>query len=225
MRNRRLWKESATHPEFYRRVMADDVEHKTPRGAVGTASEQGWLKIGGKQFDYLVSHGLQPQHRLLEIGCGNLRAGWRFIEYLEPGNYFGVDISPEIILEANRTISERHLQSKRPEIRLYDGLDLSFLPAEQFDVAHAHSVFSHTPPGVVAAVLTGVSRVLKPGGFFDFTYNRSDSDRTWGFLDEDYYYPTGTLIEMAKEAGLVGAPAEDWTYLQEKIRATKPPGA
>ena len=33
------------------------------------------------QFDYLVEHGLKPGHRMLDIGCGNLRAGWRFIDY------------------------------------------------------------------------------------------------------------------------------------------------
>ncbi len=202
--------------------MADDVVQKTPRGAVGTPEENRWLAIGKKQFAYLTRNGLEPQHNLLEIGCGNLRAGWRFIEYLQPGHYTGVDISPEILIEANRTIAERALQDKKPEVRLYDGLDLSFLPEAAFDVAHAHSVFSHTPPEVVSSILNGVLRALKPGGFFDFTYNRSETGAVWGFLEEDYYYPTQTLIEMAAESGFEAAPASGWSYKQEKLRAIVP---
>ena len=32
--------------------------------------------------------------RMLEIGCGNLRAGRLFIDYLDAGDYYGIDISP-----------------------------------------------------------------------------------------------------------------------------------
>ena len=35
------------------------------------------------QFDYLVKHGLRPADRILEIGCGNLRAGRLLIDYLD----------------------------------------------------------------------------------------------------------------------------------------------
>ena len=37
---------------------------------------------------------------MLEIGCGNLRAGHLFIGYLDAGNYYGIDISPDILLAA-----------------------------------------------------------------------------------------------------------------------------
>lgn len=221
LRNRRLAAEATTHPEFYRRVMADDVRSKSPRGAVGTPGKQRWMRIGEMQFDYLTAHGLERRHKLLEIGCGNLRAGWRFISWLEPGSYTGVDISPEILIAANRTLMQRGLQEKIPRLMLYDGLDLGFLPGEHFDVAHAHSVFSHTPPEVVRGVLEGVGRLLKPGGFFDFTYNASDTGAIWGFLNEDYYYPTETLIQIARSLGFDAHPAEGWTYRQEKIRAIK----
>ena len=48
-----------------------------------------WDEIGRLQFDYLVSQGLRPNHYLLDIACGSLRAGIHFIPYLEPGHYLG----------------------------------------------------------------------------------------------------------------------------------------
>ena len=74
------------HIAYYRAVMQDTVAQGAAR-AVGNSDRRHWRESGARQFDYLRKHGLRPGHRLLEIGCGNLRAGWRFIDYLEPGGY------------------------------------------------------------------------------------------------------------------------------------------
>ncbi|MFS2295205.1 MAG: class I SAM-dependent methyltransferase, partial [Actinomadura sp.] len=90
---------SRNHVAYYRAVMKYDAA-KSPEAAVGSRSHERWLKLGQMQFDYLLEHGLKPGDRMLEIGCGNLRAGWRFIDYLDAGNYYGIDISPDILLAA-----------------------------------------------------------------------------------------------------------------------------
>ena len=64
-------------------------------------------------------------------------------------------------------------------------------------------------------------RVLRPGGFFDFTYHHSDRGY-WNVLEEDYYYPTELLLERARAAGFEGQRLADWKYSQPKIRLTKP---
>jgi SAM-dependent methyltransferase len=201
--------------------MADDVKHRTAKGAVGTESEERWQAAGRKQFEFLRHHGLSRDDFLLDIGCGNLRAGRRFIRYLKAGRYTGVDISPEILLAAQDTIVEYELQAKNPRLFLVSGTSLSFLAPQSFDVVHAHSVFTHTPLEVVTAYFEAAYRVLRPGGFFDFTYHHSDKG-SWHVLEEDYYYPTDLLLEEAQLAGFAGQRLEDWTYSQSKIRLTKP---
>ena len=53
-----------------------------------------WDEIGTLQFEFLQGRGLQPDDLLLDVGCGSLRGGVRFVEYLNPSRYFGIDISP-----------------------------------------------------------------------------------------------------------------------------------
>ncbi|MDS1270276.1 class I SAM-dependent methyltransferase [Lipingzhangella sp. LS1_29] len=211
------------HVSYYRAVMADDAA-RSPHKAVGSASEERWLALGQMQFDYLVEHGLTPSDRMLEIGCGNLRAGWRFIEYLEPGHYYGVDISPDILVHAQRTLSERGLQDRMPYLTMVADLTFEFLPSEHFTVAHAHSVFSHCPLDVLRECLTHIHRVLVPGGFFDFTFNRT-SGAEYQVLREDYYFRTETLLSLAEELGFHAEFREDWEerpHRQSKIRVVKP---
>jgi hypothetical protein len=47
--------------------------------------------IGASQFALLYALGLRQHHRLLDVGCGSLRAGRMLIAYLEPGNYAGIE--------------------------------------------------------------------------------------------------------------------------------------
>ncbi|GAU71269.1 methyltransferase [Streptomyces sp. NBRC 110611] len=210
----RDWKLRLTtrdHVAYYRAVMKADTA-KSPTAAVGSASHERWLALGQMQFDYRLRHGLTPDDRMLEIGCGNLRAGWRFIDYLDAGHYHGIDISPEILLAAQDTLVERTLQDKLPHLALVRDLRLTALPAEHFTVVHAHSVFSHSPIEVIDECMSHLPRVLAPNGFFDFTFNRTEGTQHH-VLREDFYYRTETLIELAKTHGLTARLMEDWEQL------------
>ena len=56
-----------------------------------------WDEIGKLQFDFLIKKGLKPHHKLIDIGCGSLRGGVHFINYLNKKNYFGTDINYDLI--------------------------------------------------------------------------------------------------------------------------------
>ncbi|MFF2504210.1 class I SAM-dependent methyltransferase [Streptomyces sp. NPDC058067] len=214
------------HVAYYRAVMASDTA-RSPELAVGSRSEDRWLALGQMQFDYLVEHGLTPRDRMLEIGCGNLRAGWRFIDHLEPGHYYGIDISPDILVEAQRTLVRRGLQDRLAHLALVENLTLDFLPTGWFTVVHAHSVFSHSPLDVIDECLANVGRVLAPGGFFDFTYDRTEGTEHQ-VLREDFYYRTETLLALAERHGLTARFMDDWErrpHGQSKIRVTHPAAA
>jgi SAM-dependent methyltransferase len=216
-----LWLGTRDHVSYYRAVMASDAA-RSHEGAVGSKTHDSWLKIGQMQFDYLVSHGLKPDMRMLEIGCGNLRAGRLFIDHLDPGNYYGVDISPEILLAAQDTVAQYGLQGKLPHLTLVRDLRLAFLPDGQFDVVHAHSVFSHSPIEVIDECLAHIGRIMAPGGFFDFTFDRTEGAEHQ-VLREDFYYRTQTLIALAASHGLHATFMTDWEELpheQSKIRIT-----
>ncbi|MFF8831947.1 class I SAM-dependent methyltransferase [Streptomyces sp. NPDC015131] len=215
------------HVAYYRAVMASDTA-RSPEAAVGgVPSHARWLAVGQMQYDYLVGHGLRPGDRMLEIGCGNLRAGWRFIEHLEPGHYYGIDISPDILVEAKKTVVRYGLQRKLPYLTPVDDLRLDFLPDAAFTVVHAHSVFSHSPLRVLDECLAHVGRVLAPGGFFDFTFDRTEGQEHQ-VLGEDFYYRTDTLVRLAGEHGLTARFMDDWEHLphgQSKLRITHGPQA
>ena len=217
LRNQSLKAHSSTHTEFYRGVMASNAR-RDPDAAIGSDSREHWLKVGEMQFSYLLKHGLRSDHRILDIGCGNLRAGWRLIQYLDSGLYYGVDISPEILLAALKELCNQNLQHKYPHLVLVNDLNFEFLPDQAFDVIHAHSVFTHTRTDVIDRCFASAARILKPDGFFDLTYLEGD---TYSLIDEDFCYPRETLLKMAASHHLGATYMSDWdysTHRQHKLR-------
>jgi hypothetical protein len=111
-----------------------------------------------------------------------------------------------------------------PHLTLVDDLKLRFLPDAHFTVVHAHSVFSHSPIEVIDECLAHVGRVLAPGGFFDFTFDRTEGTEHH-VLREDFYYRTETLTALAERHGFAARFMDDWEELphgQSKLRVTRP---
>ncbi|HSK91134.1 MAG TPA: class I SAM-dependent methyltransferase [Euzebyales bacterium] len=205
------------HVSFYREVMRRNVA-ADPDLAVGSGSRKRWMELGQAQFDFLCANGLKSSHHMLEIGCGNLRGGWRFIDHLDPGHYTGIDISPDVLFAAQRTLVEFELQDKQPRLTPVRDLTLAWLPAGRFDVVHAHSVFSHCPIDVIDECLANVGRVMAPDAFFDFTYNATDG-RPHQVLREDYYYRPEDLVALADRHGFTAELRDDWSgNRQAKMR-------
>lgn len=219
-RNRRLRSSSGNFLEFYAQVQDHNVETIGAGAAIGSYTEETWVEVGKFQFDFLTSHGLRPNHRFLDIGCGNLRLGAQLIPYLDAEMYVGIEISPRVLSAALDVIRSSQLQQKLPYVFLVSETDYCFLPENHFDAVHAHSVFSHLPIDEVEKVMRQAFRVLKPGGWFDFTYFNRES--TTAYLNETFCYPRSVILELAGRIGYQAQEMKDWVYVQEKIRAVKP---
>ena len=133
--------------------------------------------MGKAQIDFLLSQGLQPSDVMLDVGCGSLRGGIHFIEYLDAGNYHGIDRSPSILEFAKIELEDAGLVDRRPNL-LRNGQFEFDLFNTSFDVAFAQSVFSHLPLNDIHRCLVRMSEVLKPGGVFYATFleNRGERD-------------------------------------------------
>ncbi|MGB7539844.1 MAG: hypothetical protein WBM17_14975 [Anaerolineales bacterium] len=83
---------------YSRQLSQDGIASTTHRERVGGL----WEEIGHLQFEFNKKRGLLPGHRFLDVGCGCLRGGIHFIQYLNTGKYYVLDINSSLI-EAGKT--------------------------------------------------------------------------------------------------------------------------
>lgn len=146
-----------------------------PEGATGIAVAE-WLNENNRQANrqIVVSLGIEPGNRVLEIGFGNGRAAPEVVAQATGVHYVGIDLSPTMVAEANR-LAAALVVSGQISFHLGSAQSLPFADAS-FDRVFAIGVihFWAEPVGP----LSEVRRVLRPGGMSLMTslHHRSAPD-------------------------------------------------
>lgn len=189
-----------------------------------------WDTIGHHQFQFLVQHGLQPHHRLLDVGCGSLRGGVHYIKYLDDGNYYGID-QAQWLLDAGRDIEVPRAgiaPDRKINLLCRDDFDVTEFGV-RFDYAIAQSVYTHLPWNSILRSLINIQMVLKPNGKFFATFFEAESPehRLKSFKhvaggrvtypDRDpYHYEFDVFEELARRVGLMVTYIGNWDHPRDQ---------
>lgn len=100
-----------------------------------------WNLRGTAQLDFLLDMGLQRHSRVLDVGCGPLRAGIPLIRYLNDGCYTGFDYNQCFIDGGRHEVKINYLEDKHPSLHTIKDFNCSGLG--QFDFIIVFSVLQH----------------------------------------------------------------------------------
>jgi ABC-type polysaccharide/polyol phosphate transport system ATPase subunit len=177
--------------------------HRTARGGR-------WRETGLWQFEFLRQHGLEPQHHVLEVGCGSLAQAVHLLPFLEENHYWGVERN-RALLEAGAMVELPHagITPERGWLLAADGFDLSEIPGP-FDFATTG--FAYMPFNDVARCIASVVRRLNDSGRFYATWFENPDQSSFDpivhpngvttYSDrEPYHYPFGLLVVVCDALG------------------------
>jgi ubiquinone/menaquinone biosynthesis C-methylase UbiE len=146
-----------------------------PRGKIFIGHGD-YVKVGEKYLTYFQElAGLQPQHAVLDVGCGIGRMALPLTHFLnEKGSYSGFDIVKNGIDWCNKNIASKYPNFRFQYTGLYNQLYNTSDKADarnfvfpyddsKFDFVFLTSVFTHMMPAEVEHYLNEIGRVLKPG--------------------------------------------------------------
>lgn len=126
-------------------VTHEDLHTENYKNSIG--KKEIWEIVGKKQLNMLIDNGMSKNTNLLDVGCGMLRAGAYFIDFLEPFRYYGLDVNKKYLeIGVNNRLKDKKL--------LHKVCENNFLANEDFDInifetkfsfGIAHSVFTYLP--------------------------------------------------------------------------------
>ena len=133
-------------------------------------------KAGGRFLQAAVDAGLEPHHRLLDLGCGVGRLAVALSQYLDDrGRYVGLDTDRKAI-----KLCDEWIGSKLPHFTFVwaDVFNTAYnrgaeakaaryrfpLDDDAFDFVFSNSLFTHLVPDDARNYFREIGRVLKPGG-------------------------------------------------------------
>ena len=185
-----------------------------PRGKAAYVGDGDFAGMGRRFLDHFVKlGGLQPDHRVLDIGCGIGRMALPLTEFLTPaGEYWGFDP-----VASGIAWCEQHITSRFPNFHFYvaDVWSKSYNRSGgtagslyQFphaggsiDFAFATSVFTHLVTADAENYIANIARVLKPGGTSFVTYFLLNERTRTSVAAEDFRYlvdSTGSCMAVSK---------------------------
>ncbi|HEX3974973.1 MAG TPA: methyltransferase domain-containing protein [Solirubrobacteraceae bacterium] len=182
--------------------------------------------IGQEFLEHFVHiAALQPDDRVLDIGCGIGRMARVLVPVLRPpGSYTGFDINPAAIDWCSHRYRNTPATFSFHSVDVRNGFynpDGHFAPSEfafpyatgAFDLAIATSVFTHLLPDAAARYLSETARVLRPGGrlFSTWFITGAGSPETGPFSSATEVDGTHVTDASAPEAAIA--------YTGDRVRA------
>lgn len=138
-----------------------------------------WKESSDFQIDFLRCRGLQPAHSILDIGCGPLRGGIPLVQFLDEGNYTGIDVRAEIVEEAQEQVRRYDLARKAPTVFLSDNFGREKLGQQKFDYVWCFQLFYHLEDHLIDDCLQQISRVLARAGYCYANVNLTLAEGQW----------------------------------------------
>lgn len=139
-----------------------------------TWDPRAFANMGEQARVELMTRGLQPGHRVLDIGSGIGNLALSLVDYLH-GGYDGVEIHPEAVAWCQQAITTRYpaFRFHRADLasHAYNPQGLTSaesyrfpFPDRSFDFIFLASVFTHMLPDAVEQYLREIDRLLDEGG-------------------------------------------------------------
>lgn len=173
-----------------------------PKELVGPGDS--YEEMGEWQVNLLEQHGLTSEDKVVDLGCGVLRAGKPLIKKLAPGNYTGIDISLRTLLEGHKTLHEEKLGHKKPVLIQNRDLKFQRLPPEnRGDYLLIQSVWTHLPPKELKTCIQNMHKLIKDNATIIATLytNNQLNEPKAANNGVDWYYPPLDIKKLLNKTG------------------------
>jgi energy-coupling factor transporter ATP-binding protein EcfA2 len=171
-----------------------------------------WRETGLWQFEFLRQHGLEPHHRVLDVGCGSLATAVHLLPYLEEDHYWGFERN-RALLEAGIMVELPHagIPPERGRFAVADMFDLRNTPGP-FDFVTTQTGFAYLPFNDVARCIASVVRRLRDSGRFYAAWFENPDPSSFDPIvqpsgittypdREPYHYPFELLVSVCNAVG------------------------
>jgi SAM-dependent methyltransferase len=189
--------------EFYAERAERKMRRGKPHRTLGANMRNRDFGISGKTFfEKLVEFsGLKPGDACVDYGCGTLRIGIHLIEYLDPGRYWGFDVSDFLLDQGRELIGERLIEEKRPNLRIISPAAIEEAAAAKPKLLFSNRVLNHVQPEELSEYFSNLLKMIGSSGQAVVTGKWSTGETVPIRSGKSWAYSVPTLQECIEAEG------------------------
>jgi hypothetical protein len=199
----------ATFAQFYAHRVRTKIDKGQSHSTLGgdildpKHGEIEFAEAGRKRFRSIRKMtGLRSHHRLVDYGCGSLRIGYHAMLYLDPGHYFGLDVTNDFIDMGKELIGDA-LTERQPHLAAIAPKSLAAATAFGADFVLSSAVAMHVHPDEAATYYGSLqSLASKPGARVYFSVRLADKPER--FAQSGWAWPLQFYIDSLPQLAFVG---------------------
>lgn len=163
---KRYLKWRITHPfapyeDYYVHAVMKKINSGSGHPAIGSASRP--VREHSELLTFMQKYGLQPTDVAVDYGCGSLRLGHSVIDFLEPGKFWGVDITDEFYKLGLEGMDPVWLREKAPKLGVINPETLAKVRADKPRLIGSWHVCSKVPEARLESYIGNIVSLMSPG--------------------------------------------------------------
>jgi hypothetical protein len=142
-----------------------------------------------------------PHHVVVDYGCGSLWVGEVFMDYLEPGNYVGLDLVDTFYAEGLTRLPPEFVARSKPSLHVIEDNSLRETRDRNPDFILSLAVMQHVPPGDLADYFSRIVSLAGPRTRIEI--GNQVMFCTWGQLPHKYWHSRWSVRSALAPLGYV----------------------
>lgn len=163
--------------DFYAESVTTALEGKKEHASLGPLLKDGRDQAVRRIFKQLISQGISPADTVVDYGCGTLRIGRPFIEFLDADRYVGMDIDERILDAGRRSLPAELIVSKQPTLAVITHESVMRVAERKPRWIFAKGVLQHVPPSELNEFFANLAQLIHSGAV-GFLYARCGKEST-----------------------------------------------
>lgn len=150
----RLANPLAPYERFYADVVLKRLRRTGHHDAIGAHARP--IRASTELLDIMTGHGLRPGHSFVDYGCGSLRLGKAVLDYLAPGDFFGMDVTAKFLELGRGFIGADLARAKAPNLLVISPQSLRQVARAKPDYIGSWHVCSKVPTRELARYFANI---------------------------------------------------------------------
>jgi SAM-dependent methyltransferase len=141
-----------------------------------------WWTAGQSKFSKITKLApIAPSAHVVEYGCGTFRVGIQFIQFLDPGCYFGLDVTMDLIDVGKEKMGGDVMAAKAPRLAEIGDDTVAEAAAFGAKLVYSWAVSFHVHPDELGYYLASMAKIAhRPDAALIFNTKLADKEFQYG---------------------------------------------